>query len=174
MDLLWAPWRSAYVAQATQSKHKGCTFCGILNARRDNRHYIFLRTAHSFAVLNIFPFNGGHVLVLPQRHVGSLQALTPQERVDLMDTVIRVQDLIQKVFAPEAFNIGMNTGRSAGAGIPDHLHVHIVPRWSGDVNFMPVLAGTKVMPVALKDAYARLKKGLAAYENKARDRKKRK
>lgn len=169
MDIMWAPWRDKYVQQHSRKKSKGCTFCGILKARKDRKHFIFLRTAHSFGVLNIYPFNGGHALVLPQRHVDGLEKLTPEERTDLMDALIKVQDMMQKAFAPHAFNVGMNVGHLAGAGIPEHLHIHVVPRWSGDVNFMPALFGAKIIPVSLDKTYERLMN-----ENSRRDRKKRK
>ena len=166
---MWAPWRVEYVEQHSKKNCKGCVFCAILKEKKDKEHFIFLRTAHSFAVLNIYPFNGGHSLVLPRRHVDSLEKLTPRERTDLMDTLIKVQGMMKKAFAPHAFNVGLNLGHLAGAGIPEHLHVHIVPRWSGDVNFMPALFGTKIIPVALDKTYERLMD-----ENSLRDRKKRK
>ncbi len=156
MNIMWAPWRLEYVEQGSKKKSKGCVFCGILKANKDKKHFIFLRTKFSFAVLNIYPFNGGHSLVLPKRHVDGLEKLTPEERGDLMDTVIKVQGMMKKSFSPHAFNVGMNLGHLAGAGIPEHLHVHIVPRWSGDVNFMPALFGTKIIPVSLDNTYKRL------------------
>lgn len=169
MDIMWAPWRVEYVEKHSKIRSRGCVFCGILKARKDRKHFIFLRTPHSFAVLNIYPFNGGHALVLPQRHVDSLEKLSAGERADLMDTLIKVQGMMQKAFAPHAFNVGMNMGHLAGAGIPEHLHVHVVPRWSGDVNFMPAVFGTKIIPVSLEKTYERL-----VNENTRRDRKKRK
>ena len=174
MDVLWAPWRGTYVKKIGKGRSRGCVFCNILKQNKDKKHYILFRTEYSFAVLNIYPFNGGHSLVLPLRHVGDLTKMTALERADLMDTVVKIQGMIQKVSAPQAFNIGMNTGHAAGAGIPDHLHIHIVPRWSGDVNFMSALFGTKVMPFSLEEVYERLVKGGVAHENKTRDRKKRK
>ena len=175
MDILWAPWREKYI-KLCGLKKDGCIFCQILKDNKDAKHFIFMRSAHAFAVLNIYPFNGGHALVLPQRHVGFLEKLTPEERVDLMDALIKVQDMMKKAFSPHAFNVGMNMGHLAGAGIPEHLHVHIVPRWSGDVNFMPALFGTKIIPVSLDDIYESLiaAKEQEPRENKARDRKKRK
>ena len=166
---MWAPWRVKYVEHHTKKKCRGCVFCGILKAGKDKKHFIFLRTPHSFAVLNIYPFNGGHALVLPQRHVDGLEKLGRDERVDLMDAMIKVQGMMKKAFAPHAFNVGMNMGHLAGAGIPEHLHVHIVPRWSGDVNFMPAVFGTKIIPVSLDNIYERLMD-----ENTRRDRKERK
>lgn len=166
---MWAPWRVKYVEKSSKKRSRGCVFCGILKENKDKKNFIFLRTACSFAVLNIYPFNGGHSLVLPLRHVDSLEKLTPAERADLMDTIIRVQGMMKKAFAPHAFNVGMNMGHLAGAGIPEHLHVHIVPRWSGDVNFMPAVFGTKIIPVSLDNTYERLMD-----ENSPRDRKERK
>ncbi|NTV29027.1 MAG: HIT domain-containing protein [Candidatus Omnitrophica bacterium] len=156
MDILWAPWRDAYVTQCS-SKNKGCVFCQILREKKDARNFIFLRTEHTFAVLNIYPFNGGHVLVIPNRHVDELEKLSEAERMDFMNTFLRVKALVHKALKPHAFNFGMNSGHLSGAGIPEHLHLHIVPRWSGDVNFMPAIFGTKVIPVALKKVYQALK-----------------
>ena len=156
MDIMWAPWREPYMEKCNRRRSKGCVFCGILKEKKDKKRFIFLRTGHCFAVLNVYPFNGGHALVLPLRHVDGLEKLLPAERVDLMETVIKVKGMIQKAFAPQAFNVGMNLGAVAGAGIPGHLHVHVVPRWSGDVNFMPALFGTKIMPVSLEKIYQRL------------------
>ena len=169
MDTLWAPWRQAYVEKCTKPKKKGCVFCAILKSSEDRKNFIFLRSVHSFAVLNIYPFNGGHVLVIPNRHVADLEALAAEELADLMATVLQAKALMARAFGPDAFNIGMNLGGHAGAGIPDHLHIHIVPRWKGDVNFMPALFGTKVIPVSLDETYKRLKDA-----DKARDRKVRK
>jgi len=173
---MWAPWRAEYVEKHSRIRSKGCVFCNILKENRDRKRYIFLRTEFSFAVLNIYPFNGGHALVLPRRHVDSLEAMTGQERQDLMDTVIRVKAMTQKAFAPQGFNVGMNLGQMAGAGIPEHVHVHIVPRWRGDVNFMPALFGTKIIPVSLEQVYRRLAavQHKESRENKGSDRKKRK
>lgn len=156
MDHLWAPWREKYVEQCYK-KRKGCVFCAILKENKDARNYIFMRSRHSFAVLNIYPFNGGHALVLPRRHVDDLSRLSEAERTDLINMLIRVKALIEKALKAQAFNIGMNTGHVSGAGIPKHMHLHIVPRWTGDVNFMPVIFGTKVIPVSLKRVYKVLK-----------------
>ncbi len=168
MDVLWAPWRKTYVEKVSKARKKGCVFCRILKENKDRERYIFLRTEHSFGVLNIYPFNGGHALVLPQRHVDSLEKLSQDERTDLMDALIKVKAMCRKAFNPQAFNVGMNVGHLAGAGIPEHLHIHVVPRWSGDVNFLPALFGTKVIPISLEDTYERI-----INENKGRHRKER-
>jgi ATP adenylyltransferase len=156
MTILWAPWREKYIEQCGM-KRDGCIFCHIHADRKDARHYIFLRSAHAFAVLNIYPFNGGHSLVIPARHVNDLSGLSAAERTDLMDLLIRAKEVLARALNPEGFNVGINLGSSAGAGIPAHLHIHIVPRWNGDVNFMPAIFGTKVIPVSLANVYKRLK-----------------
>jgi ATP adenylyltransferase len=157
MDILWAPWRHEYIVKSVPSLKKECVFCKIVKQKKDAKNFIFLRSSESFAVLNIYPFNGGHTMVIPYRHVNDLEKLTENERKDLLDLVIYVKFLMSKAFAPEAFNIGMNLGGHAGAGIPDHLHFHIVPRWKGDVNFMPALFGVKVIPVSLQKIYRMLR-----------------
>lgn len=158
MDTLWAPWRESYVTKASKKErpHK-CVFCRINGERRlDAANFVFLRSKLTFSVLNIYPFNSAHSLVVPCRHVDDLDAMTKEERSDLMDMILRTKALMTKAFKPHAFNVGVNLGRIAGAGIPEHLHVHIVPRWSGDVNFMPAVFNTKVIPVSLKSAYRAL------------------
>ncbi len=165
MDILWAPWREKYIEQSGMKK-EGCVFCQILRDKKDAKHFIFLRSSHAFAVLNIFPFNGGHVLVIPNRHIGDLSDLSTDERADLMELLIDVKELVAVALKPEAFNIGVNLGAAAGAGIPEHMHIHVVPRWKGDVNFMPAIFGTKVIPVSLDKVYKRLKDA-----DKARHRK---
>lgn len=157
MDLLWAPWREAYVVKANHpSKKKACVFCSILKENQDQKNYIFIRTKYSFAVLNIYPFNSGHAMAIPRRHVDDLAKLSAAELKDLMALVITIKERMNKGLKAEAFNIGINIGHAAGAGIPGHLHVHIVPRWSGDVNFMPAVFGTKIMPVSLEKIYQEL------------------
>ena len=153
MDLLWAPWREKYVVKVNKKLRKGCTFCAVLKDNKDEKNYIFLRSRLSFAVLNIYPFNGGHVLILPKRHVDDLDKLTASEMKDMMALVVRVKARIKKALKPDAFNIGLNLGSAAGAGIPQHMHIHIVPRWKGEMNFMPALFDTKVMPVSLERMY---------------------
>ena len=153
MDQLWAPWRAKYIRQI--GKIKGCVFCDIYKSKDDKKNFIFIRTSLSFAVLNIYPYNNGHTMVLPNRHVGDLSKLKKEERDDLWDLVEHVKKLMEEVLQPQGYNIGINIGRVGGAGFPGHLHVHIVPRWKGDVNFMPVIAGTRVISQSLKTLYQR-------------------
>jgi ATP adenylyltransferase len=153
MNLLWAPWRETYVTKVNKKLQKGCTFCAVLKEKKDKKNFILLRTKFSFAVLNIYPFNGGHVLVLPLRHVDDLDKLTAEEMEDMMALVVKVKARLKKALKPDGFNIGLNLGHAAGAGIPQHMHIHIVPRWKGDMNFMPAIGGIKVMPVSLERMY---------------------
>lgn len=122
----------------------------------DRAALIVWRSRHCYLVLNRFPYNPGHLLAVPYREVASLAALTHEERDDLMEALVTAEDLLRKAFAPDGFNTGFNFGKAAGAGIPHHLHAHIVPRWEGDTNFMPVLAQTRVLPQALESTWERL------------------
>lgn len=156
-NILWAPWREAYVSKTVNKKAKRCVFCQILKMRKDDKTYILERSVHAFAVLNIHPFNVGHVLIIPNAHVADLADLSDEKRLDLLDLLVRVKARMKKELKVPAFNVGLNLGHLAGAGIPEHLHIHLVPRWSGDTNFMPVVFDTKVMPVSLNKVYGLLK-----------------
>ncbi len=153
MERLWAPRRKAYI---TRKQSKKCIFCG---ARRAEGDRVLKRSAHSFSLLNLFPYNPGHLLVAPKRHVSSLTHLRDSELLDLFRLVNETTKRVQKVLKPSGINIGLNLGRSAGAGIPGHVHVHIVPRWNGDANFMPVIAQTKVISESLRSIYRKLAGG---------------
>ncbi len=155
MDKLWAPWRVKYVTELI-GKTKGCVFCRMLKEKNDKKNLIFVRSALSFGVLNLFPYNNGHVLILPNRHVNDLSKLSEEEIMDLFRLLNYVKGLLQKALKPAGYNIGINLGRAAGAGFPGHLHVHVVPRWKGDVNFMPVVAQTKVISQSLKVLHEKL------------------
>ncbi len=156
MDKLWAPWRVKYITTILK-KTKGCVFCKILKQKQDKKNFIYIRSKHCFCVLNIYPYNNGHILILPYRHVAELSKLTKQEKQDLFELLEINKTLIDKVLKPSGYNVGINLGRSAGAGYPDHLHIHMVPRWKSDVNFMPVTADTKVISQSLKTIYDLLK-----------------
>ena len=148
MNRLWAPWRNKFV---TIRKIKGCIFC--INGKKDKYNFIIKKCAHSFAMLNIYPYNNGHIMVSPFRHVKDLKGLNDAELLDIIKLTRDMQALLEKKLKPHGFNIGINTGKVAGAGYKDHLHIHIVPRWKGDSNFMPVVADTKVMPQSLEELY---------------------
>ncbi len=155
MDKLWAPWRVKYVTELI-GKTKGCVFCRMLKEKNDKKNLILLRSALSFTVLNLYPYNNGHLLILPKRHVDDLSKLSKEETADLFELLNYSRGLLDKIMKPAGYNVGMNLGRAAGAGFPGHLHIHVVPRWKYDVNFMPVLAQTKVISASLKALYEKL------------------
>jgi len=135
----------------------GCIFCVKPPQDDDESNFILLRTEHSFVMLNAYPYNNGHLMIAPYRHAGSLTELSLEERADLMETVAHGERILERAFSPQGMNVGVNLGHCAGAGIPGHLHVHIVPRWEGDTNFMPVVGETRVLPETLQQTYERLK-----------------
>lgn len=160
MEILWAPWRSKYVSDASKKKTEDvCIFCKAANENKDNMNYVVYRGKHNFVMLNIFPYNPGHVMISPYRHVGTVEALTREEAEELFELVKITLRVMRKIYQPDGFNIGINIGRAAGAGVEAHVHVHVVPRWNGDANFMPVLGNTKVLPEDLDTTYQKLKKG---------------
>jgi ATP adenylyltransferase len=164
MDQLWAPWRLAYVTAAkAPAENDPCFICAGLADDDDRRHLIALRTERSVVVLNRFPYNNGHLLVAPRAHKGQLDELTPEELLETMETLRRMVRVLDDLMHPDGYNIGLNLGRVAGAGLPGHLHWHIVPRWHGDTNFMPVLGDVKVIVQSLEALYdllvGRLKSG---------------
>jgi ATP adenylyltransferase len=150
-----APWRETYITKLT-AKQKSCVFCRILASPQDKKHLIFIRKPYAYAVLNLYPYSNGHCLVVPNRHVGDISQLPQEEYAGLMELLKEGKDLLQKVLKPQGFNVGLNLGRIAGAGIPEHVHLHIVPRWEGDHNFMPVTAATKVISQSLSVTYKKL------------------
>jgi len=155
MQRLWAPWRETYITKIL-TKQRSCVFCRILADNKDKKNMVFLRRPFAYAVLNLYPYSNGHCLIVPNRHVGDISKLPQEEYAQLMDLLREVKDLLQKAQAPQGFNVGINLGRIAGAGIPGHLHIHIVPRWKGDHNFMPVTATTKVISQSLSVIYKKL------------------
>ena len=165
MELLWAPWRLAYVANpkpvAATPHADDCFLCRGIAEAADRENLIVLRTAHSVVVLNKFPYNNGHLLVAPLRHADRLDGLTDAELLDLQRTLIRMQAILEATIKPDGFNVGLNLGRVAGAGLPGHLHWHIVPRWNGDTNFMPVLTDAKVIVQSLDSLWELLASNLA-------------
>ena len=154
MNTLWAPWRMELVKSG---KPKGCVFCELPAQQADRENLVLGRTARSFAILNRFPYNSGHLMVVPRRHTADFAQLAPEESVDLHRLLQTAVGILQDLYRPDGINLGMNLGVSAGAGIADHLHYHLVPRWSGDTSFMPVLAETKVVIEHLYQAFDRLR-----------------
>lgn len=167
MDHLWAPWRMGYVSV---EQPEGCIFCRKPAAGDDEANQILHRGDLTFIMLNAFPYNSGHLLLAPYRHIADALELTPQESSELLYCIRVAITTLQAALRPEGFNVGANLGRVAGAGYADHVHVHVVPRWSGDTNFMAVTADTRVVPEALADSYRRLKMALEQHgEDPARD-----
>jgi ATP adenylyltransferase len=154
MEQLWAPWRLSYVATAKPpTATDPCFICHGLSQQDDRRHLIALRTERSVVLLNRFPYNNGHLLVAPLHHKGGLSDLEPAETLETMQTVQRMVSVLDELMHPDGYNIGLNLGHAAGAGLPGHLHWHVVPRWQGDTNFMPVLGDTKVIVQSLEAFY---------------------
>ncbi len=153
MEQIWAPWRIEYIEM---EKPEGCIFCDKPKEGHDGLNYILHRGKKNFVMLNLYPYNPGHLLVAPYRHIASLEELTDEELLEHFQIVRRSVGVLKGVFNPGGFNIGINLGRVAGSGIDDHIHSHIVPRWQGDTNFMPALASTKIMPQALGETYKKL------------------
>ncbi len=153
MKHIWAPWRIEYIKA---DKPKGCILCDKPKEKKDKENYILYRGQKNFIMLNAYPYNPGHLLIAPYRHVASLEDLTEAERNEHFALVTRSIVVLKEVIKPAGFNIGANLGRVAGAGIDDHFHSHIVPRWQGDNNYVPVLANVRVIPQALADTYKSL------------------
>lgn len=154
MEILWAPWRSHYIT--TLSKQKECVFCKAVHRDMYNNNYVLHQSKFSIAILNRYPYNNGHTMIAPVRHVPSPELLSNEELLDLMKTVNIIISALRLCYNPDGINIGANIGKAAGAGIEGHLHIHVVPRWYGDANFMTVVAGTKVIPESLDDTWNKL------------------
>jgi len=153
MKRIWAPWRVEYIRS---EKPKECILCQKPGERRDSENYILFRGELNFVILNLYPYNPGHLMVAPYRHVADLEPLTDGELLEHFKLVRKCTRTLTEEYNPEGFNIGMNLGRAAGAGIDDHVHTHIVPRWNGDTNFMTVVSDTRAIPHALAATYAEL------------------
>ena len=157
MKQIWAPWRIEYIKMAQVGKQKGCILCDKPRENDDESNYILYRGEKNYILMNSYPYNPGHLMIAPYRHVANLEELTDEERNDHFKIVSLGIKLLRKVLNPEGFNLGINVGKIAGAGIDDHVHTHIVPRWRGDTNFMPVIADVRVVPEALAATYKKLK-----------------
>ena len=156
MQKLWAPWRINYIMQP---KEDGCIFCSkpAEQETEDIKNFILFRGEHSFIIMNYYPYNNGHLMVVPYRHTSDISELNDDENLEMMNLLALCKKSLTEVMAPQGFNIGMNIGETAGAGIKDHLHFHIVPRWNGDTNFMPITGHTKVISEGLTETYEKLK-----------------
>jgi ATP adenylyltransferase len=158
MDYLWTPWRYRYIAEAKNIA--GCVFCHASAANRDEETLIVLRGVKNFIILNRYPYTSGHVMIVPYAHTADFAGLDVETATEMMALAQRVQAALDGVYHPEGFNLGMNLGRSAGAGIADHLHLHLLPRWNGDTNFMTTVSETRLEPEELSTTYSRLCKAL--------------
>jgi len=154
MDRLWAPWRMEYILAA---KVPECFLCDIIASDDDAAHLVLRRETHALVLLNKYPYNNAHLMVAPYRHVADLTELTPEEAAAVMHLTQFTIARLRQAVHPQGFNVGINLGKAAGAGLEEHVHVHVVPRWVGDTNFMPMLADTKVMPQALHELYDQLR-----------------
>ena len=161
MENLWAPWRMAFIAPKKPQPQE-CIFCAQPAAQRDDDYYILFRGERCFMMLNLYPYNNGHLMIAPYQHVGSLEKIDLATLTELMSQAQLALRALRRVMKPDGFNMGINEGKVAGAGFDEHMHYHIVPRWNGDTNFMPVLADIKVMPEHLAVVYRQLKEALAA------------
>jgi ATP adenylyltransferase len=158
MEWLWAPWRMPYIRVAAKEDAKSaCFFCDYAAApKKDGKNLVVKRGSTAFAVLNRYPYTGGHLMVAPFAHKGDLEPLTAAERAEIFDLAVEMEVLLKKVLKPHGFNLGINLGRPAGAGVPGHVDLHLVPRWNGDTNFMSAVGNVKVIPQALEELHGEL------------------
>lgn len=160
MDRLWSPWRYDYIASGgtDNSENRRCVFCSIhSDPQHDDVNFVLHRASHCFVVLNLYPYISGHLLIVPNEHIAELDVAKKETTDELMDLAKRCQTALRAVYKPAGFNLGMNLGKSAGAGIVDHIHIHILPRWTGDSNFMSTVAETRVIPEDLATTYSKLR-----------------
>jgi ATP adenylyltransferase len=162
LDRLWTPWRYQYISNAGGEEKKddtSCVFCEIAaDPAADERNYVLQRAAHNFVLLNLYPYTSGHLMIVPYEHSADLYALPKATTDELMDLAKRAQSVLREAYHPEGFNLGMNLGRAGGAGVAGHVHLHALPRWVGDVNFMSTVGETRVLPEDLETSYAKLRR----------------
>ena len=164
MERLHAYWRMPYIL-APKNPDEGNPFTQIHKTDNDRKEYILYRGKWNYIVMNRYPYNAGHLLVLPYREVGELEGLEPEERHELMDLIVTAKQVLTHALKPNGFNVGFNFGKAAGAGIPSHLHCHVVPRWDGDTNFMPVIGDTRVLPDSMDSMWERLHASVEAMDS---------
>lgn len=157
MEKLFSPWRLRYIRAAGRARKRGCVFCRAARSGSDKANLVILRGRLNYVILNKYPYNNGHMMIVPFAHVPSLQGATADTLQEMMSLAVRCEAALRTAYRPTGINLGMNLGRSAGAGIEDHFHLHIVPRWEGDTNFMSVIHGTRVIPESLQATYRRLR-----------------
>jgi ATP adenylyltransferase len=158
LERLWSPWRAKYIASGVDSQANGCVFCLIAgDPDHDETNFVLHRATHTFIVLNLYPYITGHLMVVPYLHTSEFDSMPKEITDELMDLTKRSQTALREVYAPSGFNVGMNLGAAAGAGIVGHLHIHALPRWSGDTNFMTTIAESRVIPESLETTYSKLR-----------------
>ncbi|MBI3894629.1 MAG: HIT domain-containing protein [Acidobacteria bacterium] len=155
MDYLWSPWRYQYVAQ--QAPPKGCVFCLKMQENRDEENFVLHRGLNNYVLLNLFPYTSGHLMIAPYAHIGQLSDADDATWMEMMELTRRAEQSLQGAYQPDGINLGMNLGKSAGAGIADHIHMHVLPRWHADSNFLTVISETRVLPETLLETYRKLK-----------------
>jgi ATP adenylyltransferase len=161
MKNLWSPWRSKYIESFKEEQSKGnCIFCDAIDKDiSDINNLVVHKSKNTLVMLNLYPYNNGHLMIVPKRHVSKIESLTAEESHELIDEIILAEKVLQKIYVPQGFNIGANLGRAGGAGIEKHIHFHIVPRWNGDTNFMPAIGEIKVISQDLADSKKKLVAG---------------
>lgn len=159
MDYLWTPWRYRYISEA--GKEPGCVFCRANELGDDARALIAYRGEKNFVILNLFPYTTGHSMIVPYAHVGDLAGLDRATLAEMMELARRIQLALEATYHPQGYNLGLNLGRSAGAGVADHVHMHVLPRWAGDTNFMTTISETRMQPEDLSVTYEKLRRALA-------------
>jgi ATP adenylyltransferase len=158
LQRLWSPWRSKYIASGVDSQAPECVFCRIAaSPDQDETNFVLHRAEHAFVVLNLYPYITGHLMIVPYLHTSELDVVAKEITDEMMDLTKRAQTALREVYSPSGFNMGMNLGSAAGAGIADHLHIHFLPRWTGDTNFMTTVGESRVIPEALEVTYAKLR-----------------
>lgn len=158
MDVLWSPWRYDYISRGDQRAQDGCVFCEILNnSASDEDKFILKRAEFNFVLLNIYPYTSGHLMVVPYEHLASLDAAPKATTDEMMDLIRCAETAISQAYKPDGINIGVNLGKAAGAGVDGHVHMHVLPRWIGDANFMTAIGQTRTIPETLGDTYERLR-----------------
>lgn len=160
MEHLWSPWRMKYIE--SHNKEAGCVFCHAQTLADSEANLIAYRGSHAYVILNRYPYASGHLMVIPFVHVSSLEELNPETRTEMMELTSQCTTKLRHIYKPHGFNVGINMGEAAGAGVLGHVHIHIVPRWAGDTNFMTAVGETRVLPEALEDTYKRVQ---AAFRN---------
>ena len=157
MEIKWTPWRAQYIKDDAGRKSAGCPLCNAHEAGDDTRLLVLHRGEHNFVLMNLYPYNPGHLMVVPYDHTADFGALPPATSAEMLRLAQRCTGVLMEAMQPHGFNIGMNLGRMGGAGIDEHLHLHVVPRWNGDTNFLPLIGGVKLVPEAIDDTYAVLR-----------------